>query len=136
VNLVNHPIIWVRVDTAIAAHAEQLRVHGGKEGLRDRGLLEGAMMRAQMKSDYGVDDMAALAAAYGFGIARNHPFVDGNKRTALVVMETFLGLNGYQLASDNVVLAALILELAAGEITEEELAEWVRGDLQPFEEIE
>jgi death-on-curing protein len=128
--------VWVRLDTALAAHAEQLRAHGGIEGVRDIGLLEGAMMRPQMKFDYGIDDIAVLAAAYGYGIARNHPFLDGNKRTALVVMETFLALNGLQFSSDNLVLAALVLELAAGEITEDELAEWIRQDLQPFEDIE
>jgi death-on-curing protein len=128
--------VWVRLDTALAAHAEQLRAHGGIEGVRDTGLLEGAMMRPQMKFDYGSDDIAVLAAAYGYGIARNHPFLDGNKRTALVVMETFLALNGLQFSSDNLVLAALVLELAAGEITEDELAEWIRQDLQPFEDIE
>lgn len=104
--------------------------------MRDGGLLEGAMMRPQTKFGYGIDDMAILAAAYGFGIARNHPFIDGNKRTALVVMETFLGLNGLQFASDNVVVAALVLELAAGEITEDELADWIRNDLQPFDDSE
>jgi death-on-curing protein len=128
--------VWVRLDTALASHAEQLRAHGGIEGVRDAGLLEGAMMHPRMKFDYGVNDIAVLAAAYGYGIARNHPFLDGNKRTALVVMETFLALNGLQFSSDNLVLAALVLELAAGEITEDELAEWIRQDLQPFEDIE
>lgn len=125
--------IWVLIETAIAAHAEQLAVHGGREGLRDQGLLEGAMMRAQMKHDYGVTDLPTLAAAYGYGIARNHPFVDGNKRTALVVMETFLALHGYRFKSDNVEVAAMILELAAGAVTEEDLAAWIASDLEPLD---
>jgi death-on-curing protein len=128
--------IWVRLDTALAAHAEQLRAHGGIKGMQDPGLLKGAMIRPQLKFDHGVDDIAVLAAAYGYGIARNHPFLDGNRRTALVVMETFLALNSHQIRSDNLVLAALILELAAGEITEDELSEWIRQDLEAFEETE
>jgi death on curing protein len=127
------PPVWVRIETAIAAHDEQLAIHGGRDGLRDPGLLEGAMMRPQMKFDYGVSDVSALAAAYGFGIARNHPFVDGNKRTALVVMETFLGLNGFQFKSGNLEVGAMILELAAGALTEEELAAWISTDLEPLE---
>jgi death on curing protein len=125
--------VWVLLETALAAHDEQLRTHGGLEGIRDLRLLEGAMMRPQMKFDYGVVDLPTLAAAYGYGIARNHPFADGNKRTALVVMETFLGLNGLQFRSNNAVVAALILELAAGTVTEDQLADWINQDLQPFE---
>ncbi len=124
--------IWVLLEIAIAAHAEQLAVHGGLEGLRDPGLLEGAMMRPQMKYDYGVTDLPSLASAYGYGIARNHPFADGNKRTALVVMETFLGLNGFQFSSENLAVAAMILELAAGTITEDELAAWITDDIEPL----
>jgi death on curing protein len=127
------PPIWVRIETAIVSHAEQLEIHGGLEGLRDRGLLEGAMMRPQMKYDYGVSDLPTLTAAYGYGIARNHPFVDGNKRTALVVMETFLGLNGLQFKSGNLDVGAMILELAAGTITEDELAAWITSDIEPFD---
>jgi death on curing protein len=127
------PPIWVLVETAIAAHAEQLAVHGGLEGLRDRGLLEGAMMRPPTKYDYGVTDLPSLTAAYGYGIARNHPFADGNKRTALVVMETFLALNGFQFKSGNLQVAAMILELAAGNITEQDLAAWITSDIEPFD---
>lgn len=90
-------------------------------------------MRAQMKHDDGVTDLPTLAAAYGYGIARNHPFVDGNKRTALVVMETFLGLHGYRFKSDNAEVAAMILELAAGAVTEEELAAWIASELEPLD---
>jgi death on curing protein len=126
------PPIWVLLETAIAAHAEQLAAHGGLDGLRDQGLLEGAMMRPRMKFDYGVIDLPSLAAAYGYGIARNHPFADGNKRTALVVMETFLGLHGFQFRSANLAGAAMILELAAGAITEDELAAWITSDIEPF----
>ena len=79
---------WVAVEVAVAAHAEQLAEHGGGEGVRDECLLESAMVRPRNLAAYGEADAAALAAAYAFGIARNHPFVDGNKRTAAVVSET------------------------------------------------
>jgi death-on-curing protein len=122
----------VQIETALAAHAEQLTVHGGREGLRDLGLLEGTMMRPKTKHDYGVSDVSILAAAYGFGIARNDPFVDGNKRMALVMMETFIGLNGFQFKSGNLQVAAMILELAAGEVSEDDLAVWISSDIEPF----
>jgi death-on-curing protein len=125
--------VWVRPDAALHFHDEQIATHGGAAGVRDHGLFEAAMMRPQMKFQYGERDLASFAAAYAFGLARNHPFVDGNKRTALVVMETFLSLNGFQMRSDNIAAAALILELAAGELSEEQLAEWIRGDLEDFE---
>ncbi len=86
----------------------------------------------KMKAQYGVDDVAELAAAYGFGLARNHPFVDGNKRTALVVMEAFLVVHGLELKADNAEAVALILSLAAGEISEEQLAIWLRDNIVPF----
>lgn len=85
---------WIATAVARAAHAEQLAEHGGAAGVRDAGALESAMMRPRNLADYGEPDIAALAAAYALGIARNDPFVDGNKRTAAVVAETFLLLNG------------------------------------------
>jgi death on curing protein len=116
--------IWVAPDVARAAHAEQLAEHGGAEGVRDDGLLESAFARPRNLADYGEPDVAALAAAYAFGIARNHPFVDGNKRTAAVVAETFLMLNGFELAATDAELVVAILALAAGDLTEDELANW------------
>ena len=121
--------IWVALGVAEAAHAEQLAEHGGGEGVRDAGLLESAMARPQNLALYGEPDVAALAAAYGFGIARNHPFVDGNKRTAAVVAETFLVLNGFGLTASDAELVVAFLALAAGELNEEELADWFRQHL-------
>jgi death-on-curing protein len=118
--------IWVAPDVARAAHAEQLAEHGGAEGVRDDGLLESAFARPRNLADYGDPDAAALAAAYAYDIARNHPFVDGNKRTAAVVSETFLMLNGYVLTATDAELVVAFLELAAGQLTEEELADWFR----------
>ncbi len=117
---------WVTLDVALAAHLEQLAEHGGGEGVRDERLLDSAMARAQNLAAYGEPDAAALAAAYAFGIARNHPFVDGNKRTAAVVSETFLALNGYELKASDAELVVAFLALAAGELSEEELADWFR----------
>lgn len=118
--------VWVALDVALAAHLEQLAEHGGGEGVRDERLLDSAMARAQNLSVYGTPDAAALAAAYAFGIARNHPFVDGNKRTAAVISETFLLLNGFDLLASDAELVVAFLALAAGELSEEELADWFR----------
>lgn len=122
--------IWVAPDVARAAHAEQLAEHGGAEGVRDDGLLESAFARPRNLADYGDPDAAALAAAYAYGIARNHPFVDGNKRTAAVVSETFLVLNGYDLIATDAELVVAFLELAAGNLSEDELADWFRQHLR------
>ena len=123
--------VWVERDVAMSAHREQLVEHGGGDGVRDAGLLESAMARPQNLAAYGEADAAAVAAAYAFGIARNHPFIDGNKRTAAVVSETFLILNGYSLDTTNPEIAATFLDLAAGELTEEELAAWFRERAAP-----
>ena len=106
------------------AHREQLIEHGGGQGVRDSGLLERAMARPQHLVAYGQPDAAALAAAYAYGIARNHPFVDGNKRTAAVVSETFLVLNGFALEASDAEVVVAFLALAAGELGEDELADW------------
>ncbi len=121
--------IWVTLAVAIAAHAEQLAEHGGGEGVRDIGLLESAMARPENLAQYGEPDLAELAAAYAFGIARNHPFVDGDKRTAAVVSETFLVLNGGSLLASDAELVVAFLALAAGELSEEELTDWFRHHL-------
>lgn len=114
---------------ALAAHAEQLAEHGGGEGLRDARALDSAMMRPSNLAEYGKPDAAALAASYAFGIARNHPFVDGNKRAAAVVCETFLMLNGWHLTASDAELVVAFVALAAGELSEDELADWLRGHL-------
>lgn len=117
---------WVSDAIALAAHREQIAEHGGGEGVRDLGLFESAMARPRNLAAYGEPDAADLAAAYAFGIARNHPFVDGNKRTAAVIGETFLNLNGLQLDVGNAELVVQYLALAAGEVSEEEMAAWLR----------
>lgn len=121
---------WVTAAAALAAHREQLAEHGGGDGIRDFGLFESAMSRPQNLAAYGDPDAAALAASYAFGLARNHAFVDGNKRTAAVVSEGFLQKNGYQLTASNVELVPIFEQLAAGDLTEEELAEWLRERVQ------
>ena len=125
--------IWVTVEVAMAAHAEQLAEHGGGEGVRDERLLDSAMARPQNLAAYGEPDAAALAAAYAYGIARNHPFVDGNKRTATVVSETFLVLNGFALGATDAELAVAFLALAGGELSEEEMADWFRSYIATVE---
>ena len=120
---------WIATEVALAAHAEQLAEHGGGQGVRDGGALESAMMRPRNLALYEQPDAAVLAAAYAFGIARNHPFVDGDKRTAAVVSETFLVLNGYALHASDAELVVAMLALAAGELTENELADWFRSHL-------
>ncbi|PTQ12990.1 type II toxin-antitoxin system death-on-curing family toxin [Sphingomonas oleivorans] len=118
--------VWVAPQVALAAHREQLAEHGGSDGVRDAGLLESAMARPLNLAAYGDPDAAALAAAYAYGIARNHPFVDGNKRTAAVVSETFLNLNRLSLSASDAEIVVFILALAAGELSEEETADWFR----------
>ena len=122
---------WVDLAVALAVHDEQLAEHGGAMGVRDMSMLESAMARPLNLIAYGDPDIADLAASYAFGIARNHPFVDGNKRTAVVVSETFLALNGHVLGCDDVELVTTILALAAGEMTVESLAAWFRVHLVP-----
>ena len=118
--------VWIATEVARAAHAEQLAEHGGGHGVRDDRLLDSAMARAQNLAAYSEPDLAALAAAYAFGIARNHPFVDGNKRTAAVVSETFIVLNGAELRASDAEVVVAFLALAAGELSEDELADWFR----------
>ena len=117
---------WIAHRVVVAVHNEQLAEHGGAAGIRDAGLLESALARAENLAAYGDPDVAALAAAYGFGIARNHPFVDGNKRAALVTTELFLALNGFDLIVGDVECVLTILSLAAGELDETAFAEWLR----------
>lgn len=121
--------IWFDIEVALAVHDEQLVEHGGAAGLRDRSMLESALARPLNLVAYEEPDIADLAASYAFGIARNHPFVDGNKRTALVVSETFLMINGYELAASNAEIVVVFLALAAGELEVAVLADWFRGHI-------
>ena len=114
---------------ALAIHDRQLAEHGGAQGVRDAGALASAMARPQNQWSYGEDNLAALAAAYAFGIARNHPFADGNKRTAFVISLLFLTRNGIRLQFEKIVAIDTFLALAAGELSEEELADWFRQHL-------
>lgn len=118
--------IWLDSTLIMAIHDEQLAEHGGAGGLRDGGLLESALARPQHLVAYGDPDAAALAAAYGFGIARNHPFIDGNKRSAFVASELFLDLNGFELFASDVDCVLTMLAVAAGEMAEEEFSDWIR----------
>lgn len=118
--------LWISTEVATAAHLEQIAEHGGGEGVRDARLMESAMARPRNLAEYGEPDIAALAAAYAYGIVRNHPFVDGNKRTAAVVSETFLAINGYRLTASDAEVVVAFVALAAGELSEDELADWFR----------
>ncbi len=118
--------VWIQRNVIVAAHSAQLAEHGGVAGTRDAGLLDSALARAENLAAYGEPDIAALAAAYGFGIVRNHPFVDGNKRAALIATELFLALNGFDLVVGDAECVVTILGLAASEIDEAEFAAWLR----------
>lgn len=122
---------WLPKDLILAVHNRQLAEHGGAAGVRDEGLLESALARLQNLYAYGEEDAAALAAAYAFGIVRNHPFVDGNKRTAFVACELFLAANGYDLSAPDEECLAAMLALAAGEMDEAEFAAWLRENVEP-----
>jgi death-on-curing protein len=124
---VNEPE-WLTKQIVLAIHDEQLALHGGAGGIRDEALLESALSRPLNKWAYEHAELAELAAAYGFGIARNHPFVDGNKRTSLLAIYTFLGLNDIDFVVPEAEAAAMILSLAAGEVSEENLARWIRDN--------
>jgi death-on-curing protein len=126
----NEPV-WLDVEILIDLHAEQLALFGGPDGIRDQGMLESALGRPINKFAYGETDLAALAAAYGFGIARNHPFVDGNKRAAFGAIIVFLGLNDIDFLVPPESATAMILSLAAGEVNEEGLTRWIRDNWPP-----
>ena len=124
---------WVWLDPAVllAVHDEQLAEHGGAAGTRDAGLFESALARPHNLALYGEPDAADLAAAYGYGIARNHPFIDGNKRTAFVAVEVFLALNGHELVAGDADCVVTMLDVAAGTLTEAPFAQWLRAHTQP-----
>jgi len=120
--------LWLTPDVVADIHSEQLALFGGPDGIRDLGLLESALARPVNRFAYGETDMATLAGAYAFGIAKNHPFIDGNKRVALLALIIFLRLNGIEFAPSEADAAAVILALAAGEVEEEGLTRWIRDN--------
>jgi death-on-curing protein len=122
--------VWLARLVVDALHADQIREHGGLAAVRDDNALESALARAQQKlADDSAADIPELAAAYAFGLARNHPYRDGNKRIGFLAMVTFLGINGYDFDASEEDVVTTILSLAAGDLTEERLAEWVRATL-------
>ena len=123
--------IWLDRLVMLAVHEEQLAEHGGASGVRDEGLFDSVLNRSRNLASFGEPDAAALAASYGYGLARNPPFVDGNKRTAFVAVELFLWLNGQQLHADDADCVLTMLALAAGDLTEDAFAQWLRERLQP-----
>lgn len=120
---------WIDKRALLLLHGESLAEHGGAAGMRDEGLLDSALARAQNLSAYGTPDVADLAAAYGCGISRNHPFVDGNKRAAFLSVGMFLALNGYRLAATQVEATVAVLSVAAGKFEEADFASWLREHL-------
>lgn len=124
--------VWLDERLAMAIHDRQLAEHGGGVGVRDAGLLDSALARPLNRWGYGEDDPAVLAASYAFGVARNHPFVDGNKRTAWVLARVFLALNDHVLTFTPEDAIAVMLALAAGQLTEDEMADWFRTRLSPM----
>ena len=123
--------VWIERAVILAVHDMQLAEHGGGGGIRDVNLLESALARPLNLAAYGEPDAAALAAAYGYGISRNHAFIDGNKRTGFVAAELFLRLNGYQLTADDADCVLTMLAVAAGDVTEDEFADWLRRHSVP-----
>lgn len=124
---------WLDRPIVEALHADQILEHGGGLGVRDEGLLESALARPQQKWHYEPGtDLATLAAAHAFGIAKNHPFIDGNKRTALVAAYTFLALNGSELEAPELEAVSAIVGTADGSLAEDDLAAWIRRHLVPW----
>ena len=118
---------WVNRQVLLLLHDESLAEHGGAPGLRDEGLLDSALARPLNLAVYAEPDVAALAAAYGVGLAKNHPFIDGNKRAAFLAVGMFLALNGYRLQATQVDATLTMLGVAAGEVSEEDFAQWIRS---------
>lgn len=122
---------WIDETLARALHSEQLAAHGGGSGVRDAGLLDSALQRPRNLAAYGDPDLPALAASLAFGIARNHPFVDGNKRTAFVAAAAFIEINGLHFAATEPDVVLIFVALAAGDLSEDALADWFRASIRP-----
>jgi death-on-curing protein len=122
---------WVSRQVLLLLHDEGLVEHGGAPGLRDEGLFDSALARPLNLAAYGEPDVASLAAAYGVGLAKNHPFVDGNKRVAFLAGGLFLATNGYRLIASQVDATLTVLAVAAGELSEDAFADWIRSHIQP-----
>ncbi|MBT9332690.1 type II toxin-antitoxin system death-on-curing family toxin [Paracidobacterium acidisoli] len=129
-------IFWITKEEALAIHRRQLSVHGGSDGIRDEGLLESALARPQNVAAYASEapSLHRLAASLAFGIAKNHPFVDGNKRTAMVTSFTFLAMNGLAMTATQEEAYFVIYDLAAGQVTEDQLTAWFEDHSAPAEE--
>ncbi|HKF47107.1 MAG TPA: type II toxin-antitoxin system death-on-curing family toxin [Terracidiphilus sp.] len=125
--------IWIPLEAVLAIHDEQISEHGGMGGVRDLAVVESALARPRNLQAYGKPDAARLAAAYAFGLCRNHGFLDGNKRTAYVVAETFLDLNGYAMNASDEAVVNTIVALASGVMSEEQLAKWFRSSIAEAE---
>jgi death on curing protein len=127
--------IGIGLELTIAIHKRQLAEHGGADGVRDIRLLESALARARQVFAYSEPpvEVATMAAAYAYGIARNHPFIDGNKRTAAVVCETFIELNGHELIADDATMYTAFLRMSAGEMKEDEFIDWLRANVRKSE---
>ncbi len=123
--------VWLSSQLVLAVHDEQLAEHGGSIGLRDPGLLDSALARPLNRAGYGEPDISELAAVYALAIAQNHPFIDGNKRTAFVALEVFLRLNGCLFAVGDAEAVVMILAMAAGDLTDVEFTAWVRLHTAP-----
>ncbi len=123
---------WLAPVHVFAVHSDQIQAHGGAVGLRDRGLLESALERPRNRFRYEPDsDLSTIAAAHGFGIARDHPFLDGNKRVAFQAMYLFMGLNGFRIDAAEEEVVTTMLALASGQLDEMSLAVWLRGHITP-----
>jgi death on curing protein len=122
---------WINRQVLLLLHDESLAEHGGASGLRDEGLLDSALARPLNLALYGSPDVASLAASYGLGLAKNHAFVDGNKRAAFLAVGLFLGLNGFRLVTSQADATLTVLALAAGDLDESGFAEWIRARIQP-----
>ena len=127
----NQPWVWIDPVVIRAIHGEQLAEHGGGMGTRDEGFLESALARPMQLAAYDTPDVADLAAAYGHGLAKNHPFIDGNKRTAFVAVELFLALNGSVLTANDADCVMTMLAVAASDIDEASFADWIRRHSAP-----
>ncbi len=126
-------VFWLSIEQVNSFHEELLARHGGSPGLRDKGLLESALARPQHLFYYGEPSLFQMAAAYGFGIIKNHPFIDGNKRTGATAIAAFLYVNDFVFETNDVEVVSIIEGVAGGNIAEEALAEWIKNNSTPRE---